>query len=393
MDITVYPRLLSGAIQSIPSKSQAHRLLICGALSDAPFHLYCPSVNDDIEATVDCLNAMGAHIVTTEGGYWVEPIGHLPQKASLYCRESGSTLRFLLPVVAALGIEATFFMEGRLPERPLSPLWEELQKMGAVLSRPSKNTILCTGKLRSGHYTIDGSVSSQYITGLLFALSIIGNSKLTVTGRLESKPYIDITENALSLFGVSTNGYEFPPKVSFHTPGDITVEGDWSNSAFWYGANQLGSTIQIYGLNADSKQGDCAISRLAPALNESISIDCRDIPDLVPILAVIAGAKKGATFHHIGRLRLKESDRVDAVCKMLQALGAKATADDDTLTVYPAVYKSCTIDSVGDHRIAMAAAIAATVADGPVRILGAQCVCKSYKKFWEDYQLLGGHYE
>ncbi|MBO5050198.1 MAG: 3-phosphoshikimate 1-carboxyvinyltransferase, partial [Oscillospiraceae bacterium] len=153
MDITVYPRLLNGAIQSIPSKSQAHRLLICGALSDAPFHLYCPSVNDDIEATADCLNAMGAHIVTTEGGYWVEPIGHLPQKASLYCRESGSTLRFLLPVVAALGIEATFFMEGRLPERPLSPLREELQKMGAVLSRPSKNTILCTGKLRSGHYT------------------------------------------------------------------------------------------------------------------------------------------------------------------------------------------------------------------------------------------------
>lgn len=393
MDITVYPRLLNGAIQSIPSKSQAHRLLICGALSDRPFHLYCPSVNDDIEATADCLNALGAHIESVEGGYWVEPIGQLPKSASLYCRESGSTLRFLLPVVAALGVEATFFMEGRLPERPLSALWEVLQNMGAVLSRPTKNTILCTEKLHSGHYIIDGSVSSQFITGLLFALSIVGDSKLTVTGQLESKPYIDITENALSLFGVSTAGYEFPPKVSFHTPGDITVEGDWSNSAFWYGANQLGSSIHIHGLNNDSKQGDCAICRLAPALNQNISIDCRDIPDLVPILAVIAGAKKGAVFHHIGRLRLKESDRVDAVCRMLRALGAKVTATEDTLTVFPASYQSCTIDAVGDHRIAMAAAIAATVASGPVRILGAHCVRKSYPKFWEDYQLLGGLYE
>ena len=393
MDITVYPRLLNGTIQSIPSKSQAHRLLICGALSDATFHLYCPSTNDDIEATADCLNALGAHIASIEGGYWVEPIKQLPKSASLYCRESGSTLRFLLPVVAALGVEATFIMEGRLPERPLSPLWEELQRMGAVLSRPTKNTISCSGKLHSGHYTIDGSISSQFITGLLFALSIIGNSKLTVTGQLESKPYIDITEDALSLFGVSADGYEFSPTVSYHTPGDITVEGDWSNSAFWYGANQLGSSIHICGLNTDSKQGDCAIHRLAPALHKKSSIDCRDIPDLVPILAVIAGAQNGAVFQYIGRLRLKESDRVDAVCQMLHALGAKATATADTLTVYPAKYQGCTIDSVGDHRIAMAAAIAATVASGPVRILGAQCVRKSYKKFWEDYQLLGGHYE
>ena len=189
MDITIHPRSLRGDITIIPSKSQAHRLLICAAFSDKPTQLQCPDTNRDIEATVDCLRALGAKIIRTDSGYSVFPIETKPESATLNCCESGSTLRFMLPVTGALGVDTTFLMEGRLPNRPLSPMWEEMERMGCRLSRPTANTIRCTGKLRSGKYTIDGSVSSQYITGLLLALSLMEEeSSLEITGKVESRP-------------------------------------------------------------------------------------------------------------------------------------------------------------------------------------------------------------
>lgn len=382
MNITITPQLLRGEITVIPSKSQAHRLLICAAFADRPTQLVCSETNRDIEATVACLRALGAQIHSTESGYTVFPAQSVPQSAVLPCCESGSTLRFMLPVVGALGVDATLTMEGRLPQRPLSPLWEEMERMGCSLSRPTENTIRCQGKLRSGEYCINGSVSSQFITGLLFAHSLMDNCSLTITGKLESKPYVDLTNEVLSLF------------TGRHSPGCIAVEGDWSNGAFWLAANTLGSDLAIRGLSQDSLQGDRAVVDILQQLENDKPIICvADIPDLVPILSVVAAAKHGAVFTDIQRLRLKESDRVASVIAMLENLGGNATATEDTLTVSPATLTGGTVDSCNDHRIAMAAAIAATVCTAPVTLSGAEAVKKSYPQFWAEYRRLGGKYE
>ena len=394
MDICITPKKLYGNINAIPSKSQAHRMLICAAFSDQPTTLNCPETNRDIEATANCLTALGAGITWLSNGYRVKPIEEVPFRASLPCQDSGSTLRFLLPIAGALGVDTVFQMTGRLPQRPLTPLWEEMERMGCTLTRPTADTIRCTGRLRSGEYAINGTVSSQFITGLLFALSLLsGQSRLQVLGKLESAPYVSMTLAAMERFGISCNDYCFPGNGRFHSPGTVTVEGDWSNAAFFLAAQALGSPIQVGNLNPDSPQGDRVCARLLPELKDNLTISAADIPDLVPILAVTAAANQGAVFTDIGRLRLKESDRVASVMDMLRALGGQAEADDTTLTVYGTGLHGGTVDSRNDHRIAMSAAIAATVCDSPVTILGAQCVEKSYPKFFTDYTSLGGQYE
>ena len=394
MDICITPKKLYGNINAIPSKSQAHRMLICAAFSDQPTTLICPETNRDIEATANCLTALGAGITWLSNGYRVKPIEEVPFRASLPCQDSGSTLRFLLPIAGALGVDTVFQMTGRLPQRPLTPLWEEMERMGCTLTRPTADTIRCTGRLRSGEYAINGTVSSQFITGLLFALSLLpGQSRLQVLGKLESAPYVSMTLAAMERFGISCNDYCFPGNGRFHSPGTLTVEGDWSNAAFFLAAQALGSPIQVGNLNPDSPQGDRACARLLPELKDNLTISAADIPDLVPILAVTAAANQGAVFTDIGRLRLKESDRVASVMDMLRALGGQTEADETTLTVYGTGLHGGTVDSHNDHRIAMSAAIAATVCDSPVTILGAQCVEKSYPKFFTDYTSLGGQYE
>jgi len=384
MDITIHPRTLRGEIIAIPSKSQAHRLLICAAFSDGPTRLICSETSQDMDATARCLNAMGAGITRTPEGYAVEPIPAIPKTASMNCGESGSTLRFLLPVVGALGIDTTIEMEGRLPARPLSPLWEEMERMGCHLTRPTGNTIRCEGKLRPGEYTIDGGVSSQFITGLLFAHSLMrGECSLEITGKLESRPYIDLTKQAMALFDAP----------QYHTPGTIRVEGDWSNGAFFLAAQALGNDVQIENLNPNSAQGDRAAAALLPRLEGNITIDASDIPDLVPVLSITAACKHGAVFTNIRRLRLKESDRVASTIAMIEGLGGKAEATEDILRVFGTGLVGGTVDAVNDHRIAMSAAIAATVCRKDVTILKAECVKKSYPKFWEEYARLGGNYE
>lgn len=394
MDITITPKKLCGSISAIPSKSQMHRILICAAFADRPTEIQCGMTSMDMVATMNCLRALGAIIHPTTTGWRVVPASSVPKTAILPCGESGSTLRFMLPIVGALGIDATFLLEGRLPKRPLSPLREEMERMGCSLSRPTPSSIRCTGHLHSGNYMIDGSVSSQFITGLLFAMALMdGTSVLTVTGKLESKPYIDITRQVLADFGVHCDNYIVNGSVPFRSPGRISVEGDWSNAAFFLTAEKLGNPLSVMGLNYDSPQGDSMVISALSALDSNCTIDTANIPDLVPILAVAAGAFKGATFTNIARLRLKESDRVASVASMLKALGANVATTENTLTVSPTTYHGCVIDSQSDHRIAMAAAIAATVASGPVTILGAECVSKSYPDFWADYCKLGGKYE
>lgn len=384
MDITIHPRRLLGEIPVIPSKSIAHRYLICAAFADNATTLICPETNRDIEATVDCLNALGANIRRTDSGYAVMPVSVTPETAVLNCCESGSTLRFMLPIAGALGVDATFQLAGRLPQRPLSPLWEEMERMGCILTRPTADTIRCTGKLKAGDYVIDGGVSSQFITGFLFAQCLIpGECDLELTGKIESMPYINLTLAAQKLFGAP----------HFHSPGTVTVEGDWSNGAFWLAAKALGSELDVRNLNPDSFQGDRTAASVLKQLKDNIVIDARDIPDLVPILSVVAGANQGAVFTNIQRLRLKESDRVASTIAMIQALGGKAAEADGNLVVWGTGFTGGTVDAVNDHRIAMAAAIAATVCKEDVTILGAECVKKSYPKFWEEYARLGGNYE
>lgn len=395
MDITIIPNKLSGTVQAIPSKSQAHRVLICAAFADSPTTIQCEQTNDDIEATADCLRSLGAQITRTQHGYLVIPAANTPKQALLNCRESGSTLRFMLPVAGALGVDATFLLGGRLPERPLSPMWEEMERMGCRLSRPTTNTIRCQGQLTAGKFSISGGISSQFITGLLFAAAIIpGQSVIEITGKLESEPYVRLTQQVLQQFGVSSRNYNVEGSMPFTSPGEYTVEGDWSNGAFFLAASFLDERVEVIGLDPDSTQGDktCA-DHFINMCKSRICIDCSNIPDLVPILAVTAAAKHGATFQNIARLHLKESDRVESVLNMLHCLGVDASADENTLYVEPAQFDSCVIDCVNDHRIAMAAAIATTVASGPVTLLGAGCVKKSYPAFWDEYVRLGGHYE
>lgn len=394
MNITIQPGLLRGTVAAVPSKSQAHRLLICATFADGITTLACPDTNRDIEATVDCLNSLGAKITRTASGYTVQPIQAVPHYATLNCYESGSTLRFLLPVVGALGIEATFLMSGRLPQRPLSPLWEEMERMGCTLSRPTENTIRCTGRLHPGAYSISGSVSSQFITGLLYALSLLdAQSVLTITGKVESLPYIHMTVSALETFGIHIPAekqcYAVTPQA-FRSPGDLIVEGDWSNAAFWLAAQALGSSIEITNLNPATVQGDRAMVEFLKKLERNCTIDAAQTPDLVPILAVVAGARQGATFTNAARLRLKETDRLVTTAALINNLGGTARIAADALIVAGTGYQHGTVDTANDHRIAMAAAIAATVCTGPVTVIGAEAVNKSYPHFWNDYQKLGG---
>lgn len=382
MDITIRPSHLQGDITIIPSKSQAHRLLICAAFASTATTLLCPDTNRDIEATVDCLNALGAQITRTAPGYTIVPINAVPTSAVLNCCESGSTLRFMLPIVGALGVDTTFQMAGRLPSRPLSPLWEEMERMGCSLTRPTPDTIRCRGKLHPGAYSIDGGVSSQFITGLLFALPLIkGDTSLEVVGKLESKPYVEMTREAIRLFS-------HPHSPS---PGTVSVEGDWSNGAFFLAAEALENDVTVTNLNPHSPQGDRAVVDILQQLSTGRpTLSAADIPDLVPILSVVAAAKQGAVFTDIRRLRLKESDRVATVIEMIECLGGKAEATENTLTIFGTGLKGGTVSSHNDHRIAMAAAIASTVCAEAVTVTGAEAVQKSYPHFWDEFRRLGG---
>ena len=394
MNVTIFPQKLKGTVPAIPSKSCAHRALICAAFAQGSTQLYLDQVNADIEATAECLNALGAGIQRTAYGYDITPAEAIPEAAVLPCRESGSTLRFLLPVAGALGVDTTFLLEGRLGQRPLSPLWEEMERMGCLLTRPDANSLHCSGRLNSGEYRIAGNISSQFISGLLFAACLMdGDVTITVEGKLESTPYVDMTRDVLAQFGVDTEQLRISSQCRLHSPGKLFIEGDWSNAAFFLTAKALGSQVDITGLNEDSSQGDKAVVPCLEQLRDYAVISAADIPDLIPILSVAAAAGNGAEFTDIQRLRLKESDRVASVVDMIRALGGCATATQDTLKVFGTGFSGGCVDSCNDHRIAMAAAIAATVCKEPVTIRNAQAVNKSYPKFWEDYQNLGGNYE
>ena len=419
MDVKIFPARLSGAVNAIPSKSQAHRALICAALADKPTRVECNGESDDILATAACLSALGAGIERESGAYVVRPLNRGREGsggiATLPCGESGSTFRFILPIVGALGRKASFAPKGRLPERPLSPLYEELVSHGAELSPQGSVPFYAGGRLTPGRYTLDAGVSSQFISGLLFALPLLdGDSELTLTGTAESFPYIELTVAMLKEFGVKADFdggvFSIPGGQTYRSSGVARVEGDWSNAAFWLGAGAIGpGSVTCAALDLKSKQGDRAILELLAKFGANVKMDgssvtvsggklrgieinAKDIPDLVPMLAVIAATAEGTTvIRNAGRLRTKESDRLASVSALLRALGANTDETDDGLVLRGgAVFSGGEVLSYGDHRIAMSAAVAATVCAEPVVIHGAEAVNKSYPGFFDDLRLLGG---
>ena len=396
MNVIVTPGSLAGQVRVPASKSAAHRLLICAALADGPTRIALSATNRDIEATAACLRALGAGIERQGSLINVSPIARIPESAVLDCGESGSTLRFLLPVAAALGARATFTGHGRLPRRPNAPLVDALRKHSAAIDSDLL-PMAVSGPLTSGRWTLPGDVSSQYVTGLLFALPLLdGDSEIALTTPLASAAYVDMTLQALRQFGITVEPTEFgwrvPGNQRYRTPGEAAVEGDWSAAAFWLAANAMGARIDVQGTSPDSVQGDRAVADL---LGQT-TIDATHVPDLVPALAVAAARLPQRTvITGAARLRLKESDRLQTVTDLLSALGHGVSVTGDGLIVDGGEPKPCeapvrTVDGANDHRIVMAAAVAAAFADKPVRITDAGAVEKSYPDFFRDFTSLGG---
>ncbi len=401
-------------IPAPPSKSAAHRALICAAFADKSTKILLSASCEDIDATACCLTALGAICERQGDGFLVTPVSvnHIQKNALLDCGESGSTLRFLLPVTASIGANATFLRRGRLPQRPLSPLTEELTRHGLQIEEQG-DLLLTKGKIGAGDYRIAANVSSQYISGLLLALSLFdAPSTLTLVGEVESAPYIKITTAMLAAFGAppiseskgSLYNIAGRKNAPLKSPGAYLVEGDFSGAAFGLAMGAIGKhPVTVTGLSLPSTQGDSAIADLltrfgakvsiekdritvSPAPLTGIAIDARQIPDLVPILAVVAAAATGETrIENAARLRAKESDRLVAVRELLEALGGDVTETADGLIVRGNTHlRGGRVNTYGDHRIAMSAAVAALIADGEVSIPNAECVNKSYASFFED---------
>ena len=413
MDKTFTKSQAKKQVRAISSKSEAHRYLICAALADSPTEIVCTDTNADIDATANCLRALGADIKRTENSFSVTPISEVKKNQILDCNESGSTLRFMLPLAASLGADCSFNMRGRLASRPLSPLYEILRDNGVALTPQGENPLTIQGKFNAGNYTVAANVSSQYISGLLFALSIAnGKSALTLEGKIESAPYIEMTTDALRSFGakidfdIENNRFVIEGQTKLHSPKELTVGGDWSNAAFFLAAGAIGQNeVTVSGISKNSRQGDREIVAILekmgahtrhgdneitvyPSNLHGIEIDASQIPDLVPILATTASIADGQTrIYNAGRLRLKESDRIESVCTTLSTLGADITATDDGMIIN-GKKELCggTVDSYNDHRIAMSAAIASLVSKDSVTVTRFEAINKSYPTFAENFE-------
>ena len=414
MNVTIQPGPRQGRVRIPASKSQAHRLLLCAALGEGESELLCGGLSADIRATMDCLRALGAGVWQDGERLRVKPIRTAPRSCALPCGESGSTLRFLLPQAGALGTEAVFHRKGRLPQRPLRPLDEELRSHGMKL-REEGEALYASGKLTAGDYTLPGNVSSQFISGLLMALpQLPGDSRLTVTGDLESAGYVAMTEDALAESGIrwqrTGQVWSIPGGQRFRPPRLCQVEGDWSNAAFFLCAGALSRRgVTVEGLSLRSSQGDQAVLRLLrrfgaevteregavtvrSGMLHGITVDAGPIPDLIPTLSVVAAASVGdSRIENARRLRDKESDRLEGTAALIRDLGGSARVEGDTLIIHGrGGLRGGNASVLGDHRLAMAAAIAACACRESVTVDDSRCVEKSYPRFWEDFRQLKG---
>ncbi len=432
MDITITPGRLSGTVTPPPSKSQAHRVLIAAALADGESVISNVACSQDIEATMSCLENLGAEFVregstVTVRGMGANAMSPLRRLAypRLDCGESGSTLRFLIPVALAVRGGGIFSGRGRLMERPQKPYFDLFDEKG-IFHEQKNGVLTVTGMLTPGIYQLPGNVSSQFVTGLLYALPLLdGDSKLILTTSLESADYVSMTLDTLKTFGIQAKWENTSTLLirgrQTYRPCDMAIEADWSQAAFWYAAQALGNPVAVEGMNPRSIQGDReflnwvrmvknepitggftapiwgdsaeAEPPSSPAGGCAVSIDVSQNPDLVPPLAAMGALMNGRLrIKNAARLRIKESDRLSSVTQVLTALGAEVAEGPDFLDIQgkERLAGGAAVDSWGDHRIAMMAAVAATRCEKPVTVLGAECVAKSYPNFWEDYEALGG---
>lgn len=424
MDIKLEKSTLNGEVDSISSKSYAHRMILAASLAENPSKIMCKCLSDDICTTIDCANKLGANITIDGDMLTVNPIKKNVENkhVDLNCNECGSVLRFILPITSALGREATISGKGRLPMRPLGEIIEVMREHGVKFST-DRLPLTISGQLTSGRYEIDASVSSQYITALLMALPLLnGNSEIVLLGDLKSKGYVDITIEVLRIYGIivsrTANGFMIKGNQKYIAPPNIAVEGDWSNAAFPLVGGLLCGDVRVKNLNQFSSQGDKEIVKILTDMNgkiqvtkssghafssdfcavkselSPITVDISDIPDAAPILSVACAAAMGAsTLIGVERLRAKECDRLEAIIEMLSAVGIKTDYSPNKLVIYGDLSslsdgrKHIVLSSFNDHRMAMSAAIIATLR-GNVTITGAESVDKSYPTFWQELSRL-----
>jgi 3-phosphoshikimate 1-carboxyvinyltransferase len=416
MDIRIKPQMLQGKVEAVAAKADGHRILIAAALADRPTKIKINTWSEDLEATLDVLTRMGMR------SHWedknvlmVYPIEEMPCTRTVDCNNSGSTLRFLFPLAAALGCNSfTYTGTKRLSERPMEPLIDAMKGHG-VLIEGEKLPLRVSGQLHGGTYHLPGNISSQYISGLLFALPLlIADSRLILTSEPESNAYIDMTIDTLKKFGViiKRDGriFDIKGRQNYISPGEINVEKDWSNTAFWLVAGAIGKEITVEGVSSDSLQSDRAIVPLIKKMFgeeveepmkgitirkkalTAIDIDASQIPDLVPILAVLACAAQGTTtIYNAERLRIKESDRLKTITENLSILGADIKETKDGLKIRGGkALHGGVVQGYNDHRIVMACAIASLLTKEEITIEGAEAVNKSYPGFFADFKTLGG---
>lgn len=398
MTVTIKPGKAVGETVAPPSKSMAHRLLICAGMCEGESLIHGVSYSEDVSATIDCLRNFGAVVERVGDGGTVRVRGvdmaHSSPKTVLRCRESGSTLRFFLPLALLSGKKAVLTGAPSLLKRPMT-VYKELCEFKDLTYEQSDDGIAVCGKLPAGRYTVSGNISSQFISGMLFALPFVdGNSYINVTPPIESRPYLELTLSALHTFGISAEWKDdqtlYIPGNQKPTPCECSVEGDFSNSAFLDALNMLGGEVSVKGLSEESLQGDRAYGRMFELLNRGIpALHIGDCPDLGPILFALAAAKHGGVFSGTRRLRLKESDRSAAMTEELKKFGVDSTISEDSVVIFPSQFKSPAEPLYGhnDHRIVMSLAVLLTKVGGVIE--GAEAVNKSYPEFFDVLESLG----
>ena len=421
MKVLIRPKKLSGKIDVVPSKSYSHRAIIAASLASGKSIIKNVIFSNDILRTIDCCRAFGAKIEVFDNYLVIDGIDEIRRmECEINAGESGSTIRFMIPIMLVNPLPMEFKGENHLNNRPLDSYFEIFDKFGIDYSHPNGSymPLKTKGGLTPGVYEIKGDVSSQFITGLLFALPLLsGDSIIKITTKLESKSYIDLTLDILKKFNiiVTNNNYEefIISGNQKYLPYDYTVEGDFSQAAFFLVAGALGNDISLGCMNLDSLQGDRKILDDIKALGANILvdddlikaipnklvgnvIDFSNSPDLGPVLSVLASVAEGETsFINAKRLRIKECDRITCVKEELLKLGAivSESLEEMYFTGVSTLHGSMELDSHNDHRIAMALAVASTICTSPLLIEGAQCVRKSYPHFWEDFKKLGGDFD
>jgi 3-phosphoshikimate 1-carboxyvinyltransferase len=406
--IVIAPSILNGKLKIQPSKSVSHRAIVCAALSQGTTRLKNVAFSDDIKATMDAVQNMGLCSIKAERGILIvdKPRGQTSE--DIFCNESGSTLRFCLPL-GMDGIQRCFTGKGRLLQRPLD-LYEEICRKQFIRMERSPDGITVKGQLYPDIFTVRGDISSQFVSGLLFALPRLkGDSRIIFSTELQSKPYVDLTRDMQKKFGVETEEWGGDIIIygnQEYRGRELEIEGDYSHAAFFAVGAALSGNVDLMGLNADSLQGDKQIFDILQKSGARINghkvskasylqpfrADVSQIPDLVPILCVLAlGAKGESVIYNAARLRYKESDRLAAMAAELKKLGGDIDEYDDKLVIRGGTpLKGGLADSHGDHRVAMAITIASTISRGDIRLKDPDVVAKSAPYFYSEFQKLGG---